>query len=329
MRIRILNPIYLMLLPFAAYLISYLYLAYYHGNIFIFNTIVHEGGVYSLLETTFYFSHFLGHLPILTMLSLLFTGAYLCMTKEQLDNYSPKSNFIIFFFIIFFLTISFILSLVIFGADDTFSFFLQEKQRVSIYAKGGSWNLHLPSSIMLFLLVPIYIYIFKRLLGKDTCINKSGVLYILSAAILLFLFTYILNGNIGTTIVKVWKDPRYLAHSVRELFTFPVTYFPITLYFFIKKEEPAKLKESRKFRILLLVLMIFFALGLIYQSYIPLTKGISSIAQRPFFAKGRSLGIPYLLASHYFEHFLDTVYFTLFCIFLFNLYSGIKLKLRF
>ncbi len=33
----------LIILPVATYIISYMYLAYYHGKISIFNTIVHEG----------------------------------------------------------------------------------------------------------------------------------------------------------------------------------------------------------------------------------------------------------------------------------------------
>jgi hypothetical protein len=51
---------------------------------------------------------------------------------------------------------------------------------------------------------------------------------------------------------------------------------------------------------------------------LPLSVGIGSLAQKPFFAKKCELGIPYLLASHYFEHFPDTIYFTLLSLFLYG-----------
>ena len=39
--------------------------------------------------------------------------------------------------------------------------------------------------------------------------------------------------------------------------------------------------------------------------------GIGELAQKPPFARTGALGVPYLLASHNFEHVLDTIYFTL------------------
>ena len=79
--------------------------------------------------------------------------------------------------------------------------------------------------------------------------------------------------------------------------------------------------QKRKLYQLAAVLTVLFLLGLFYQSYISLAAGIGELAQKPYFAKNGKLGIPYLLASHYFEHFLDTVYFTLLCLVLYS-YTG-------
>lgn len=56
------------------------------------------------------------------------------------------------------LVVSFVLSLSVFGADDTLAFITQKKQAVEIYRPGGSWNLHLPSTVSLFFLIPVFIF---------------------------------------------------------------------------------------------------------------------------------------------------------------------------
>jgi len=312
----------LIIFPVLTYIISYLYLAYYHGEIFIFNTIVHEGGRYTLLLVMFYASHFLGHIPLYTMLAFLFIGSYLCLTGFNFKTYSKKKTRTLFILLILFLTLSFFLSLGVFGREDTFAFIGQQKQGVEIYAEGGSWNLHLPSSMLLFLLIPVYIYIVKAVFGRNIEPNLSGLLYISLGFICFFLFTFFFNENIVDSFFSIWRDPRYLAHSVRELLTFPITYFPIPLYFILRREkrvsDSSKRKQSRNLKYFIACLAIFFLLGLFYQSYISLTEGIGNIAQKPDFAKGGKLGVPYLLASHYFEHFLDTVYFSLLCLVLYG-----------
>ena len=46
-------------------------------------------------------------------------------------------------------------------------------------------------------------------------------------------------------------------------------------------------------------------------------EGVGTLAQKPEFAKGGELSVIYLLASHFFEHFLDTIFFALFATFVF------------
>jgi len=309
---------FLVALPLLAYVVSYLYLAWYHKSLFLFNTIVHEGGTYTLLQTIFYFSHFLGHVPVHTMAALVFTGVYLSLTGKDAVLNQEKRTGRLMISLSLFLAGSFFLGLIFFGREDTFSFLLQQKQGVGMYAKGGSWNLHLPSSMLLFALIPVYVYLFKLISGRENRLNSKGLTYILGGFILLIVFTYMINGNIVHTMFKVWSDPRYLAHSVRELMTFPVTYFPITLFILLRNEKADGVieKNDRGLRYLIIFLAGIFLLGIIFQAYVSLSVGIDNLSQRPYFANSGSLGIPYLLASHYFEHVLDTVYFTLLCLLL-------------
>ena len=60
-------------------------------------------------------------------------------------------------------------------------------------------------------------------------------------------------------------------------------------------------------------------IAVFYQTHLPLRAGIGNLAQKSSFAVEGRLGVPYLLASHYFEHFLDTIYFTLLCLILYDL----------
>ncbi|MFC1667482.1 hypothetical protein ACFL0P_06465 [Candidatus Omnitrophota bacterium] len=326
------NPRLLIFLPLVTYIISYFYLAYYHGNFFIFNTIVHEGGKYTLLQTMFYASHFLGHIPVCTVLAFFFVGIYLCLTKTDLELSFSKKIWSIAILLILLLVFSAYVSLHVFGYEDTVSFIGQKKQSVVRYEEGGNWKLSLPSTIMLFFLIPVYIYIIRKIFNRNIEFNSRGVFYIFLALALFFLYTFLFNRNISDAFLEVWKDPRYLAHSVREALTFPLTYFPILMYFILNNEKKdsgsRRDKQHRNFKYLIVFLGLIFTLGLFYQSYIPLTKGIGSLAQKPGFAKGGKLGISYLLASHYFEHFLDTIYFALLCLLLHGLAMNSSKQVR-
>lgn len=132
--------------------------------------------------------------------------------------------------------------------------------------------------------------------------------------------TVLVNGSFSP-IGEIWLSPRYLAHSVRELATFPLTYFPIPLYFILAEKYKAShtVRHPKRSPVLLLIILaaVFFA-GITYQAVVPLNAGISGLAQKPAFAKEGMLGIPYLLSAHYFEHFLDTVFFSLLVLILYN-----------
>ncbi|MDY0040986.1 MAG: hypothetical protein RBS57_11810, partial [Desulforhabdus sp.] len=107
----------LLVIPIAVYFISYTYLAFYHGQVFIFNTIVHEGGIYTLLQDTFYASHFLGHVPVHTTIALFFVGALLSLKSGYGVTRFRQNMDLLLVALIFFLAISFFLSLSVFGHE--------------------------------------------------------------------------------------------------------------------------------------------------------------------------------------------------------------------
>jgi hypothetical protein len=320
---------FLIALPVLTYAASYLYLALYHGKSFLFNTVVHEGGTYSLLQSLFYASHYLGHVPVHIVLAFFFTGCYLCLSGDNPGRWTKRKIQMLSAVFVLFLVSTAILSITVFGYEDTFSFITQKKQGVGIYRDGGAWNLHLPSTVLLFVFIPVYIYVVKKICDKNVLVGTRGMGYLAFGFALFLSFTFVLNRhNITETLCLISSDPRYLAHGVRELLTFPLTYFPIPLYFFLREEKERGLASGsavdRKLAAGIIFLLIIFMAGLFYEASIPLSKGIDNLAQRPAFAKGGKLGIPYLLASHYFEHFLDTIFFALFCLLLYGFASRFR-----
>lgn len=318
----------LLAIPFCVYGISYGYLAYYHDSLNLFQTVVHEGGTHTLLETIFYAPHFLGHVPVYTVLALYFTGVFL--NYQDGDGLPVRLSGLLWALLLILLLVgSFILSIKHFGSEYTYSYILQSRQSVSRYETGGAWNLHLPSTVLLFFFIPVYIYFLKIFFCKSIGKNSHGNIYVILSILVFVFMTVLVNRDLKTPFF-LWENPRYLAHSVRELATFPVIYFPIVAFFFFKNNPSSDvvspLQKKRQQRLIPSFFCIFL-LGFGYQVIVSLSSGIGALAQKPSFARGGNLGIFYLLSSHYFEHVLDMIYFILLCLLLFSL-SDSYLKRR-
>jgi hypothetical protein len=303
-----------------------LYLAWYHRQLFLFHTIVHEGGTYTFLQTLFYASHFLGHIPMLTVLAFFFTGFMICLAVPRHTGCLHLDKKYIFLILLVFVCGTAVFSIIEFGQSDTWAFISQKKQSVITYEQGGSWNLHLPSTIMQLFLMPVYLYVAKKILRRPIYLNGNGAGHLLLGIFLLVTGTLSFNNDILIALSAVIFDPRYLAHSVRELATFPLIFYPLPLYIILRYSLESQLgnrTEEIWLRPLLAAFAVVFVVGFCYQALVPLREGIGNLAQKPDFARGGKLNVAYLLASHYFEHFLDTVYFCIVCLLM---YTGFSCK---
>jgi hypothetical protein len=311
-RAGITDPRLLLLLPAAVYLTSYAYLALDHGRAWLWSTPVHESGRYSLLETTFYASHFLGHVPVLLTVVLLAAGSWRSMSPPSL---SPVRRGRALAVAGLGLLVSGSLALAIghFGLDDTLAFILQRRQRPDDIVAGGSWNLHLPSTLLQFALIPVAVFLARLAFARPVVWSRRGLVLLAGAAAVAVGMTCLVNRDPVAAVAGVWRDPRYLAHSVRELVTFPLTYYPLALAVLLSGEAPLRRERPAVSAPNLLIgaLAALFAAGFLFQVTVSLGHDIGALAQQPSFAEGGRLAIPYLLASHFFEHFLDSVFFTL------------------
>ena len=310
------------------YFLSYIYLAIYHSDWWLFDTIVHEGGEYDLLETAFYASHFIGHIPTYIILSLYFVGIYLLISEIKPIRVTWNRLLMLASAMVLLLVFSAYIAVNWFGYEETVNYVLQKKQSVERYEEGGSWNLHLPSTLMQFLLIPAFIIVAKWIFSSRMVAGRKGIWMAISAVVFTHLITVIVNSSALSAYQTIWTDPRYLAHSVRELATFPLIYYTIPLYIFLmqsrNRQSSRLVAAPRSVKIAGWITGTLFLLLFAYQCIVPLQVGIGDLAQKPDFAKGGELPILYLLASHYFEHFLDSLFFILFSLILF--FSHIRIK---
>lgn len=220
-----------------------------------------------------------------------------------------------------FLALCLALSLAAFGVEDTVAYILQRRQRAGGYAVGGSWNLHLPSTVLMLLLIPPYLAAAAHLLRLPLRPGAAGRGLLCAGAGLVVAMTLAVNLRTPAPLVGLWSDPRYMAHSVRELATFPLTYLPLPLasFHWIARRPDARTPADTYGPALLAcaALLAVFLVGFGHQVRVSLDAGIPAMAQAPAFARGGSLSVPYLLSSHYFEHFLDSIYFWLLSLWLY------------
>lgn len=295
-------------IPLATYFFSYLYLAVFHQKVWLWSTVIHESGTLTLLETTLYASHFLGHIPSLTIIAALFAVWFRIFSPTD-----EKIRFSWFWggFAIVFILLCLVGSIAHFGVSETLAYLLLKQQSVTRSEPGGSFLLHLPSTLSLIVLLPWFFLGTFWLTGRSLNWNSRYANHIVAAPVVILALAFAVTGSLSD-IAKSLSDPRYLAHSVRELATFPLTFFPIPLALWLSGTSDRRQTIHPAARGMLILTLLLALPFLTYPVWIPLTVGVSDLAQQPEFST-EPLPISYLLASHYFEHILDTVYFTLLC----------------
>lgn len=304
----------LVLLTPLTYLVSYLYLAWYHNELNLWGTVIHESGKLTFYQTTFYSSHFLGHILVYVIVSLLFVGYYLSMSSDLSRHFGKWKRYALVTAGI--LVLALIHSLLEFGPESTWDYLMQRMQdENNRYPGNGSWNLHFVSTTTLIFAIPFYIAVCLTWMRSKVTFNWKGISLVGAAVCLIVLVTVIVNGNLFSIVRDLWTDDRHLAHSAREMVTFGLIYFPLALFMIQQSEGSSNVRPN------LVVLLITFliALGPVFiQILSPLQAGIDNLSQTPSFAREGKLSIIYLLASHFFEHFIDSLFFVSLCLFWFH-----------
>ena len=294
--------------PAAYFLISYLYLASWHQSLFLWNKVIHENGRLTLLASMFYFDHFVACVPMVVLFALCTVGGFSLANRAPVpaDPARVRSTATTLLFTAsLFILLAFVLSIYTVGWQRTADYALQRIERDGVMSKGGNWNQLQLSNLPIALgALALGSAVWSQRGNRST--RKRGLAAGAIAAI--GLATLVCVGITAFTWSS-WSsflNLRWLAHSIREISTYPLTGIPIALAGVVLVE--ARLSGTSTFKIQPhLQSLIFLGVSIaivVGQLVLIRNADVLSLAQRPSFAPN-GLSIPYLLFSHVFEHFLD------------------------
>jgi hypothetical protein len=301
----------LLVAPILYFSVSYFYLAYWHNKYFLFNMLTHENGRLTLLNSLFYFDHFIACVPMITVFALCTAGGFALSIRIPSGAHTVRTTFMPIILLgssVLLVLAAFVASIYTAGWQGTINYALQRIERDGIISPGGNWNqlqlsnipislgtIGISSTLVMWARAPSF--------QRKSSLIVGGVICLSVAAMLL----------VGISVLNWpgWQsflNPRWLAHSIREVATYPLTGIPIALVSVVLVEHYLSGLDTWtvKLRWPSLILIII-AIGLIVGELILLRNmDVLAIAQRPSFAPN-GLSIPYLLCSHVFEHFLDFI----------------------
>lgn len=291
--------------------LSYCYLVWWHGEVFLWNTLIHENGRLTLLESMFYFDHFVACVPMVLVFALFTAGGFALAGHPRVEIDKSRASFAAAGFLAiagFLIVGSLAASIYTVGQQRTLDYALQRIERDGVMSTGGNWNQLQLSNVpialgALSLSGALVMFAGGTGAKRDRRLVTGGKICIgVAAAVMIGITTLTFPGWQG------FLNARWMAHSIRELATYPLTGIPIALVGILVAERYVSgiriltLKVGARSLILLSVGVLIVAGQLLWL----LNMDVLAMAQKPAFAP-EGLSVSYLLASHVFEHFLDFV----------------------
>lgn len=298
----------LLALPCAYFITAYAYLAIWHQRLWLGNTLIHENGRLTLTGSVFFFDHFIGVVPMVTFFALCTAGGFALGGSSPSISVRSRGRTLAVVLLLFSLLLvgfSFAASIQVAGWQRTIDYALQRIERDGLLSPGGTWN-QLQLSNIPIALGAIALGSMLRLYSqhrKQGNLFRPGLICLsLAAALSLGIM---LSGWAGW---RMFLNPRWLGHSMREVATYPLTGIPTALACILLTSY--YLCDSRTVRVrvhLWALLLLGASVTLVISQYL-LLRGVDimAVAQKPAFAP-QGLSVAYLLFSHVFEHTLDFV----------------------
>jgi hypothetical protein len=200
---------------------GYVYMIFQYNRLWLFDTIVHENGRYTLWEVILYFRHFLWELPIKTWYAIVITGLFFYygkpLEKTEKENraaYIPNKAIIFSGFImVAFIGIAFTFATEKVGFHEAMNGFLQYRTSELRNPEFGShWRNHLLSNIVLVSTSAVFILLYRKFTDGYWVKRKYAILFPLGIAV--FTVLSIIFGINGDPFTKT----SYLGHQIREIF---------------------------------------------------------------------------------------------------------------
>ncbi len=295
---------------------AYIKMAFFYQKLWLFNTVVHENGKYTLLEVIFYFKHFNWEMPIKILYAVFIVGTFYYYgnpleTKRRAlaRSNSSKWTLVSFVFLLTIVAVTTASNIIQDGFRETALGFFQYKTADARPPEFGShWRNHFLSNMVLFSATAVVIILY-RLISCNGMWERRRFYYLLPFSIALFItLTFIFGFTMDPFI-----NPSYLGHQLREIAgtDLPVTMLLTTgllIYMeekFDSKKEINKIKKKEKRLIVrhLTALIIPAVLPTVYLILKVLSLDVSG--EIASIGKTANWSVLDLFAWHFFEHSLD------------------------
>lgn len=277
------------------WLASYLYLVRYHGRWNLLHVTIHESGRYTFLGTVFYVNHFLREVPIDTLYVACIAWSFRATVPALGSSLKPWVPLIAGALVTFMVAVA-VGSIRKVGIRNTLLDFLQFRELDTVTEYGSHWQMHFLSTLALMLILAWPGTLFP-LQSVDACW--------LSALFAIF----VVISLVLRTGPKALTDRRWLMHGAREILTFGLL---LAVPAGIVLAGETGLPELNSLPPLAIGFSVLIAALGAYYGWTYLRSDVLDLAQGDF-------GMPYLIASHFFEHVLDMVYMVLLLLLLLSL----------
>lgn len=294
---------------------AYLYMAVFYHKIWLFDTIVHENGKYTLLQVIFYFRHFSWEMPGKAVYSFFLVGAFWYYGNapargEKTDI--PYRNVLLSGVALFaIIVITILVTTYKVGVTETLHGLLQYRtSEIKPVDFGSHWRNHFLSNIVLFSASAFFICLYRTLFCGGWVRRKYANLFFISVGIFVLLSIFFgINADPFTA-------PSYLGHQLREIFgsDLPITMLlSMAVLIFLERKydrqdmQPALteqlVRRSRPYLLLWLMPVVLIS-GYIVLKVLSLDIS-GEMSKLPGTENWTVINI---FAWHFFEHSLDYVF---------------------
>jgi len=303
-------------IPAAIMAAAYIYMALRYNTVWLFPVVVHENGKYTLLETIFYFRHFLWKVPIKTVYAVFTVGFFHFYGHV---NRQPSPEKVVSGWLLFscwgavavFSFISIMAAVKSVGLHKAMTGLLQyrtSEMRPILF--GSHWRNHFLSNIVLFSFSALFLLFHRK--GHWNR-NRTAILYYFACAV--FILCSLFFGITGDPFFT----PRYILHQLREIIgsDIPVTLFlamgTLLLIDSLYHEQNGRSAVIRKWDKTEAVHWIVWAVPAVSITLYLIVKTLifKASGQIGMITGAKELPVFHFFAWHVFEHTLDYVFIVL------------------
>jgi len=288
---------------------SYAWLAIAHRRVALLDVVVHESGRYTLLDTVFYFGHFLREVPIDVGTALFLLAGFTAYSgfSVRAPAHDGRPRLLALACLagaLALMGIGFAAAAWRDGAASAVHDLLQFRTRDDLSQYGSHWRFHLLSSLWIGIAAPLMVLPLGLGSGRRAVSHARVERIVIGAA---WGYFCLLTIVFGLSKQVLW-DPRYIGHQAREILTHgPVTCLlaiwtldAVSRWLSVPPREHVPRSLHRASAAEWLRMLLF----LLIPGYLAMAAPWGDLM-----GAGRSeTGLAAMVAAHFFEHTLDYLF---------------------